>query len=246
MKKYNDTISFIIPTLNEEKILERTLLSLKKLTICNFEIIVSDGGSTDATLRIARRYAAKVVENATGERQTIALGRNLGASKAAGNYYVFLDADVIIKDIDVFVDRALRDFDIDKKLVALAPYIKVLPEYKTFADQFFFFWVNVMYLVLNNFLHVGAAAGEFQMIRSEVFKKLGGFNERFVAGEDYDLFERLSKVGKTRVNKKLFVYHTSRRAHSIGWPRLIFLWTANALGNKLFRRSHSKEWTVIR
>ena len=46
-------ISIIIPTLNEEKILEETLVALRKFN-GNYEIIVSDGRSTDKTVQIAK------------------------------------------------------------------------------------------------------------------------------------------------------------------------------------------------
>ena len=74
-------ISVIIPTLNEEKLIERMLQQFTPGLIekHDLEIVVSDGGSTDATLSIAKQYAHTVVENAAGIKQTISLGRNLGA-----------------------------------------------------------------------------------------------------------------------------------------------------------------------
>ena len=55
------SISIIIPTLNEEKYIERCLKSLKNQSFRNFEIIVSDSYSTDDTVKIAKKYGAKVV-----------------------------------------------------------------------------------------------------------------------------------------------------------------------------------------
>ena len=87
------SISIIIPTLNEEKYIERCLKSLKNQSFRNFEIIVSDSYSTDDTVKIAKKYGAKVVlTKKTGP----AAGRNEGARKAKGSILVFLDADTFV------------------------------------------------------------------------------------------------------------------------------------------------------
>ena len=118
-------ISIIVPTLNEEKILAKTLSKLKELTVCDYEIIVTDGKSTDNTIAIAKRYADKVVENTSGKRQTIGEGRNMGADVAKGEYLVFMDADVEIPNINSFFLKIIDDFQQKKKLVAMSVYFKV-------------------------------------------------------------------------------------------------------------------------
>ena len=99
---------------------------------------------------------------------------------------------------------------------------------------------------MNNILHSPAAPGELQMIPAEIFKKVGGYDEKIVALEDMNMFMRLGRIGKTRLDWKLVVYHTGRRAHKVGWPRLCWEWFSNATMVKFFNRSVSKEWKVIR
>jgi len=41
--------------------------------------------------------------------------------------------------------------------------------------------------------------------------------------EDAYMFRRLSTIGKTMIDPELTVLHTGRRAHQLGWPRLIFM-----------------------
>jgi GT2 family glycosyltransferase len=94
--------------------------------------------------------------------------------------------------------------------------------------------------------HVGGAGGEFQMITAEAFKEVGGFDERLTASEDMDLFRRLSNIGRTRFVNRLTVWHTGRRAHAIGWPRLLLSWFTNSVSVFVFGKSTSREWTVIR
>src|SRR5258708_34974915 len=126
-------ISFIIPTLNEGKIIEETLESLLLYT-GEKEIIVSDGHSSDKTVEIAERYST-VVRHDGSFRQTIAAGKNAGAKVAHGKYLVFLDADVSIPDINSFFQRAIDLFNSNDKLVGLAVPIKVLQENETIMDK---------------------------------------------------------------------------------------------------------------
>jgi glycosyltransferase involved in cell wall biosynthesis len=67
-------ISFVIPTLNEEKTLERTLRNVTSFS-GEHEVIVSDGNSADATIAIGHRYADRVVVHDSPARQTIGQAR---------------------------------------------------------------------------------------------------------------------------------------------------------------------------
>lgn len=246
--RYSDAmkLSFIVPTLNEEKTLERMLSSLRELKTISYEIIVSDGGSTDGTLSVARRLADKVVEWKESTRQNIAMGRNAGAREATGDLLVFVDADVFIPDMDRFFSHALKRFERDRRLTGLIPYLRVLPAERTFADAFWMEFFNVFNRVMNNVLRSPTAPGEVQIMPVSAFRKIGGYDERIVQCEDMDLFIRLAHIGKTRLDPTLVAYHTGRRAHKVGWLRLIALWTLNGTMVKFFRRSVSSEWKVVR
>ena len=238
-------ISFIIPTLNEEKIIGKTLLGLKKYS-GGSEIIVSDGKSTDKTVEIAKKYANQIALYQGEARQTIAAGRNAGAILARGEYLVFMDADLSILDPDVFFSKALKIFNSDKNITGLTVRIRVFPVLETLADRIVFLVMDYVHFTLNNIFKIGAAAGEFQMVRYSAFKKVGGYDENLVAGEDHEFFQRLSKIGKTRMERSLTVYHTGRRAHKIGWLKLLSIWLGNALSFLFRKKSMSKVWTEIR
>lgn len=239
-------LSIIVPTLNEEKVIETTLKSIKGLSVVDYELIVSDGASRDNTVKIAQAHAHKVVVHSSRSRQNIAQGRNAGAAAARGDFLVFIDADVTIPQINDFFSRALDLFANDPQLVGLTVFLKVLPQHVTLSDRLFFGLVNRFNQFSNNVLHLGVAAGEFQMIKSGAFARAGGYNHKLVVGEDNDLFARLGKIGRTKVATGLHVYHTSRRAHNVGWPQLLFLWWFNLFFVKIFGRSFSKEWEVVR
>ena len=238
-------ISIIIPTLNEESVISKTIRGLTSKLTLPHEIIVSDGKSTDRTVELARQAGAQVVEYGGTARQTIAMGRNAGAAAAKGQFLVFLDADCSIEDPDVFFTAALKEFD-DPKLTGLVSWISVLPEVATWADRLMYGLYNPYLAMLNNVFGVGVSGGEFQMMRRTDFDKIGGYNENLVASEDMDLLGRLAKLGRTKFDTKLVVFHTNRRGHKIGWPKMLYLWTANSISMMWRRKAYSKEWTVIR
>lgn len=239
-------ISIIFPTLNEEAFLDETLRGLNSMLTLPHEIIISDGKSTDKTVEIARRLNAKVVEYTGEARQTIAMGRNAGAAAATGDFYVFMDADCHLFNPDRFFKIALEYFDKHPESVALTVSIRVYPESETIADMVVFIIFNSYLQLMNNVFNLGIAAGEFQMIRADAFKKIGGYNDKLVASEDVDLFFRLSHIGHIGFLHKLKVFHSGRRAHKVGWPKLISIWIGNTLSMWTRGRAMSKEWSVIR
>jgi glycosyltransferase involved in cell wall biosynthesis len=240
-------ISIVIPTYYEEKIIEFTLRSLKSQLTIPHEIIVSDGGSKDRTVAVAEKYADKVVVFSGAERQTIAQGRNEGARAARGEFLVFLDADCVIRDPDSFFTAALGDFERMGNLVALTALLRVLPEGETLCDRIVTSIVNTVVVFKNNVLHKGEVpGGEFQMMRKQAFDQIGGFNGQLVTREDRDIFFRLSKIGRTLCDRRLTVFHTGRRAHIVGWGRLIGLFLVNTLSFHVRGKIRSKEWTPVR
>lgn len=87
-------ISVVIPAYNEERALPRTLESLLGQP-GDHEVILVDGGSTDATTRIARSCHGLRVVNASKGR---ASQMNAGAARARGDWLLFLHADTLLPE----------------------------------------------------------------------------------------------------------------------------------------------------
>lgn len=238
-------ISFVVPTLNEQQTIAATLECLAGYR-GEHEIIVSDDNSTDDTVAVCERYAHKVVRYDRAEKRTIAQVRNQGAAAARGDYLVFVDADVVIPDIDAFFRSSLARFQSDPQLVGLTGNYRVTPETASAADTFVFTMLGLQFLFQNNILRVGATSGKFAMVTVDAFETVGGFNENLVASEDMDLFRRLSRVGRTYFARDLTVYHSGRRAKAIGWRKLLWQWFTNSVSVYTVNRSVTREWTVIR
>lgn len=85
-------VSFIIPTLNASKFLPACLKAIKSQNYPKdkIEIIVADGGSTDSTRQIARKYNARIIDNPEVLHEP---GKARASSVATGKIFFFTDSD---------------------------------------------------------------------------------------------------------------------------------------------------------
>ena len=98
-------LSIVVPVLNEASGIEAHLGRLAPLRARGVELIVVDGGSGDATLRLAMPLADRVFEAPRGR----AAQMNAGARAAAGDALLFLHADTRLPEVaDRLVVRALE------------------------------------------------------------------------------------------------------------------------------------------
>jgi glycosyltransferase involved in cell wall biosynthesis len=112
-------ISFIIPTLNAASVLETCLKSIKKQTSSskNYEIIIADGGSTDKTLTIAKKYNSKIYKNPL---KTAEAGKAVGIKKSIGQYIALIDSDNILPNPN-WLKTNLDILENDSKLIGTEP-----------------------------------------------------------------------------------------------------------------------------
>lgn len=85
-------ISIVIVTFNSERTLAVTLSSIRKQNYpqSKIEILIIDGGSTDETREIAKKYNCRIINNPKTE---VIYRKHIGFIKALGKYLVYLDSD---------------------------------------------------------------------------------------------------------------------------------------------------------
>lgn len=239
--------SIIIPTLNEEKLLPGILNQLANpelRKLFDLEIIISDGGSKDNTLKIALDYADTITVYTEDKFQSIAAGRNIGAKFATGDILFFFNGDVIIEDPLKLFNFAKEIFD-NSSYLAMTGFISIFPGDANLLDKLFHYCYNHYFQLLNN-IGVGMGRGECQIIRKEIFEELCGYNENCIAGEDFDLFRRIRKKGEIKFTGKIRIYESPRRFRKIGYFSVTWMWIKNGLSVWFKNKSISKIWEQVR
>ena len=180
-----DLISFVVPAYNEEKCLAATLAAIHAAAqACRieYEVVVADDASTDATAAIARAHGARVVHV---EYRQIARTRNAGAREASGDRLIFVDADTL-------VDAAL----VAEALTALEAGAiggGAMPLFEPSAPT----WAHGSLLLVAGLMRTfRLAAGCFVFCRRAPFEAVGGFDERHFAGEEIMLSLALRRHGR--------------------------------------------------
>lgn len=238
-------LSIIIPTREEARAVADTITQFKTLSIPH-EIIVSDDGSSDNTVEVARAHGARVIEKSEYEKRSPARARNAGARATEGEILMFIDSSVEIPSLEAFVARALSQFEKDAELVALTGPQRAYPRIETWSDRVSFGIFNVILRIQNNIFHKGEASGKLMIVRREAFEHVGGLREDLVTREDGDFFERLSHIGRTHFDPELMIYHAARRAHAVGWARLWWIWIQNIVAFAILKRPIADDWTPVR
>lgn len=188
-------ISIVMPTLNEEQYIERSLKCLKNQeTNIPYEIIVCDGLSTDNTVKIAEKYADKIIFE---PRRGIAYGRNTGIKNSRGKYIINADADTVYpKD---FVEKAYEVFKTDKYVGFVCGHIDLYDgEYSLIK--------KIISLIIGRFIL--STVLRFQCLRNTVsfagwslctprwvFDKVGGFNTDPNLAEDLQYCYDIEPLG---------------------------------------------------
>ncbi len=174
-------ISIVIPALNEAERLA-TLLRQLHASGATAEIIVADGGSTDATRTVAREMGAHVVRAARGRGHQIAAG----AAEAHGETLLFLHAD------SRFPPGGLARISetLAARPEAVGGNFRLVFDGGTGFDS----WLTRFYAWIRARGFYYGDSGIF--VRRAVFESIGGMRA-IALMEDYDFVRRLERAGPT-------------------------------------------------
>lgn len=173
-------VSIIVPTYNSAPTLEACLRSIGTQSYLNLELIVIDNNSTDQTKAIAQQFTPNV-HNKGPERSA---QRNFGVSIAKGKYVAIIDSDMELSQH--VIASAVAKMQQDPDIGAL-----VIPE-ESFGSSF---WAHCKQLERS--FYVGVSWMEAaRFFTRDIYLTLGGYNERLISGEDWDLSQRAGKISK--------------------------------------------------
>lgn len=205
------SVSIIIPAYNEEKVIGRLLRSISKQSYKNIETIVIDDASSDDTAEISRKFTRKVYIRKHAERS---VQRNFGASKAEGNYFLFLDADMeLTKNV---VRECVFEIRKNNKIGGV-----VIPE-ESIATNY---WEKVKAFERSFYNLEGDRMIEAARFFSrEAFNEVGGYDEDITGPEDWDLPESIKKAGYkvSRIKARIFHYERVKNPFSVARKKFYY------------------------
>jgi len=215
-------VTIITVVYNGEKHIEQTILSVTNQTYQNIEYLIIDGGSTDGTCDIIKKYENKIDYWLSEPDGGIYEAMNKGISLAKGQLIGFINSD------DWYEETAVSEV---VKFLKDDPAVHVLSGLHRI-------WDNSGILGITGhshlFLKYGMISHPTSFVKKEIYEKYGAFNCHFRIAADYELMLRLEtnklkfsfiekvlanfrNTGMSNTSQKLIVFETNevRKMYSI-------------------------------
>ena len=194
MKQHTPTVSVLMPVCNGQKYIKKAVNSILTQSFSDFEFIIINDGSTDATGAILDTYTdQRIVRITYSKNRGLVKALNDGLQIAKGKYIARMDAD------DISLPRRLEIqtnyMSINPNCIAVGSYTKYIdPEgwpIKIHKTKLLHHEIvcELMSGKGNAIVH-GVA-----MIRKKGIEDIGNYKDKYEFSEDLDLFLRLSEIG---------------------------------------------------
>lgn len=200
-------VSVVVATYNRASYITECLDSLLNQTCKPDEILVVDDGSTDETPEIIARYGTAVhyIRKENGGKPSAV---NLGLSLAQGDWiWCFDDDDVAEPDalersLDALSADPLADFAFSGQIIGVdGPDGRIVRRHAVPAPKYS---PDVMF---HHALKEFPFRTQGMLISRRAFEGVGGFDERYVRGQDYEFILRvLRRCRGVRIDRPIFVW----------------------------------------
>ena len=204
-------ISIITVSLNSEKYIEQTILTVINQNYKNIEYIIIDGASTDGTLNIIEKYTNKIDYFVSEPDKGISDAMNKGLEAATGDYILFLHSDDYLVD-----ENALQ-----------AAVQHIAEAHDIFLFNIYFSDKGVKTLTrprgLNRWMNFKTGVLHQSVICSKtLFERIGGFDTSYKIAMDYDFFLRAYRAETKfkQIDLPLSVMRKTGISSRLDWPNL--------------------------
>lgn len=199
-EKNSPLLSVIMPVYNGEKYVQQSIESVLQQTLNDFELLVIDDGSTDATPQLVRSIMQRDerVNLHVQHNSGVSAARNSGLRAARGRYIAIIDADdlwpgdrlesqyaLLMKDDNRFLIGGIKRFSISSDGKCEWGYETLLPSNSLFGQDYvkYLFTIPANHMVLFNTI-----CGKKSLIQ-----QYGGWDETLVSAEDWEHWLRLAQ-----------------------------------------------------
>ena len=202
-------VSIIIVNYNGKELLQKCLDSLLKVNYDNFEIILVDNNSTDGTVEFITKNYPSLIIIKLDSNKGFAEPNNVAAKISKGKYLLFLNNDTVVTPN--FISEMVKVMETDKK-IAVCQSLLLKPDGSVDSSGDFIDHSGVVYnskTKIDEIREVSSARGASMLVRSDIFEKLDGFDQKFfITFEDVDLCWRSWILGyRVLIIPTSIVYH---------------------------------------
>ena len=202
-------VSIIIVNYNGKELLQKCLDSLLKVNYDNFEIILVDNNSTDGTVEFITKNYPSLIIIKLDSNKGFAEPNNVAAKISKGKYLLFLNNDTVVTPN--FISEMVKVMETDKK-IAICQSLLLKPDGSIDSSGDFIDNLGVVYnskTKIDEIREVSSARGASMLVRSDIFEKLDGFDQKFfITFEDVDLCWRSWILGyRVLIIPTSIVYH---------------------------------------
>lgn len=177
-------ISIVTITLNSEAHIEQTIRSVLEQTYNNIEFIIVDGGSTDETVSIIRRYAERLDQWLSEPDNGISDAMNKGFAMANGDFILFLHSDDFLSTPET-IERAVSRINPATEIHIFDVFQLDHGKKSRISPRGWNSWMNLK----TGIFHQGA------LCRRSLFERIGLFKTSLALTMDYDFFLRAYRSG---------------------------------------------------
>ncbi|MCX7748007.1 MAG: glycosyltransferase family 2 protein [Clostridia bacterium] len=199
-------VSVIIPTHNRSWLLINAISSVMKQTHKNLEIIIIDDHSTDETAEIVTSIDDPRVIYVKNQKKGGNAARNTGISLSTGDFVAFLDDDD--EWVEDKIEKQLKVFGMDSRVGLVYTGSKLIYlDFGVSYDNIPFAGGDLSKIILMR-NPIGSTSSV--MIKRNIFKRAGLFDESLPALQDYDLWIRICQACQIGFVKEPLLYYYMR------------------------------------
>lgn len=192
-------VSVVIPIYNGEKYIEQTIESVLSQTYQNWELVIINDGSSDHSEELVLKYRDERIRYFRNDgNKGISYSLNKGLNESRGEFIARLDADDI--SLPTRLEKQVGFLTENRDYVLCGSYFQTINPAGRILKDIRFPDNNrdaKSYLLLHNCFCQSAV-----MMKASIAKEIK-YDPEFKIGEDYDLWHRISRMGKI-INLPLF------------------------------------------
>lgn len=200
------SISIITTVLNDEKNIASCINSVKSQKIKKLEHIIVDGGSSDKTFLIIKKFQKKYNHIKIYRKNKINIyeGLNFAIKKTKNNYIGVLHSDDFYKDPNC-LKLVVKEFKKNKGISALYSNVSIVKRSDINKQVRFF---QSRQYSSKDFLNGFHPPHTSLFVKKHIFRRFGTYNETLKIASDYEFMLRVFGINKVKnkfVNKTLIV-----------------------------------------